>query len=143
MRPLLPVIAVAVLGFALATASASATPGGGPWMPAQQSDQVAMVTELNADLSAHDGKQHAAGCFSMSQLRGHHDLVAVTIRPLASVGGCGTAKDFGVLVLREVDSHWTILASATGAAGGSCTYYAKASPKIKALLAKAGPCYSS
>lgn len=143
MRAITTFLAAAVLGSVMIVAPAAATPGGDRWITAQQSDQLEILSELRADLDAHDGVQHPAGCFSMFQLAGHPELATVTIRPKAKVAACGIAKDFGVLVVRKVKGHWTMLASSTGAAGAKCTYFAKAPAKVTTLLTKNGPCYSA
>jgi hypothetical protein len=143
MRRINVAFAAAVLAVSAGALPAYGTPGGDRWVPAQQSEQVAIVNALNADLTAHDAQLHPGNCFSIVQLRGHQSLAAVSIRPRVNPAACGNAKDFGIYVLRRINGHWTGLATATGIPGSACTYSAKAPAKVTALLAKVGPCYKA
>jgi hypothetical protein len=142
MRRLSYIISGAALAVSLIAVPAMATPGGDQWVPAQQSEQTAIIDALNADLTSHDGQLHSANCYSIFQLRGHQALATVTIRQKTKPAACGTAKDFGIYVLRHMNDHWTILATSPGTPKAPCTYVAKAPAKVTSLLAKVGPCYA-
>lgn len=142
MRTAILAVATLVLAVPVGIAPPYATPGGDKWIAAQQADQVVIVNEMNADLTSNDGQLHPAGCFAIYQLSGHMDIASVSIRRHAKVSQCGTAKDFGVYVLRKSKGHWAGIATATGLPGGSCQYNGKVPAKVVALLAKVGPCYT-
>jgi hypothetical protein len=141
MRSIAYALGAAVLAVGLGAGSATATPGGDRWIPAQQADQVGIVDALNADLTTEDGQLHPASCYGIFQLRGHQTLATVTIRPTAKPAACGAAKDFGIYVMRSINGHWTVLATSPGTPKAPCAFVAKAPAKVTALLAKVGPCY--